>query len=102
MSVLSPVACVLGCSVMSNYFNPVDCNPPGSSVHGILQARILGRVPFPSPGHLSHPGTETVFPAFPTHADGLFTTMPPGKPPLPVGILCIYFGDAVLIENLGI
>ena len=21
--------------------NPVDCNPPGSSVHGILQARIL-------------------------------------------------------------
>ena len=22
-------------------FNPVDCSPPGSSVHGILQARIL-------------------------------------------------------------
>ena len=21
--------------------NPMDCNPPGSSVHGILQARIL-------------------------------------------------------------
>ena len=21
--------------------NPVDCSPPGSSVHGILQARIL-------------------------------------------------------------
>ena len=21
--------------------NPVDCRPPGSSVHGILQARIL-------------------------------------------------------------
>ena len=21
--------------------DPVDCNPPGSSVHGILQARIL-------------------------------------------------------------
>ena len=21
--------------------NPVDCNPPGSSVHGVLQARIL-------------------------------------------------------------
>ena len=27
--------------------DPMDCNPPGSSVHGILQARIL---PFPSPG----------------------------------------------------
>ena len=21
--------------------NPMDCNPPGSSIHGILQARIL-------------------------------------------------------------
>ena len=25
-------------------WNPVDCSPPGSSVHGILQARILERV----------------------------------------------------------
>ena len=24
--------------------NPMDCSPPGSSVHGILQARILERV----------------------------------------------------------
>ena len=24
--------------------DPVDCSPPGSSVHGILQARILERV----------------------------------------------------------
>ena len=24
--------------------DPVDCSPPGSSVHGILQARTLGRV----------------------------------------------------------
>ena len=24
--------------------NPMDCSPPGSFVHGILQARILGRV----------------------------------------------------------
>ena len=24
--------------------DPVDCSPPGSSVHGILQARILGWV----------------------------------------------------------
>ena len=22
--------------------NPMDCSPPGSSVHGVLQARILG------------------------------------------------------------
>ena len=28
-------------SVMSNSLWPVDCSPPSSSVHGILQARIL-------------------------------------------------------------
>ena len=29
--------------------NPTDCSPPGSSVHGILQARILERVAIPFP-----------------------------------------------------
>ena len=28
--------------------DPMDCNPPGSSVHGILQARILEWVTMPS------------------------------------------------------
>ena len=28
--------------------DPMDCSPPGSSVHGILQARILERVQFSS------------------------------------------------------
>ena len=26
---------------MSDFFEPIDCSPPGSSVHGIIQARIL-------------------------------------------------------------
>ena len=30
--------------------NPMDCGPPGSSVRGILQARILERVAVPSRG----------------------------------------------------
>ena len=30
--------------------DPKDCSPPGSSVHGILQARILKWWQFPSPG----------------------------------------------------
>ena len=38
--------------------NPMDCSPPGSSVHEILQARILEWVANPSPGDLSKPGTE--------------------------------------------
>ena len=29
------------CSVVSDSLRPVDCSPPSSSVHGILQARIL-------------------------------------------------------------
>ena len=29
------------CSVVSDFLGPVDCSPPGSSVHGISQARIL-------------------------------------------------------------
>ena len=28
-------------SVLSGFFYPMDCSPPGSSLHGILQARIL-------------------------------------------------------------
>ena len=28
--------------------DPMDCSPPGSSVHGVLQARILERVAMPS------------------------------------------------------
>ena len=28
--------------------DPMDCSPPGSSVHGILQARILEWVAMPS------------------------------------------------------
>ena len=38
--------------------NPVDYSPPGSSVHGILQARRWSRLPFPSPGDLPKSGIE--------------------------------------------
>ena len=54
----------------------MDCSPPGSSVHGILQARTLEWLPFPSPGDLLDPGMET---ACPTSADRFFTTGPPVK-----------------------
>ena len=38
--------------------NSMNCSPPGSSVPGILQARILEQVAIPSPGDLSDPGIE--------------------------------------------
>ena len=37
------------CSI-TKLCNPVDCNPPGSSVHGISQARILEWVAMSSSG----------------------------------------------------
>ena len=45
--------------------NPMDGSPPGFSVHGILQARILENgLPFPSPGNIPDSGTEPRSPAF--------------------------------------
>ena len=38
--------------------DPVDSNPPDSSVHGTLQARILEWVTISSPGDLPDPGVE--------------------------------------------
>jgi len=36
----------------------MDCRPPGFSVHGILQARILERVAMPSSKESSQPRDE--------------------------------------------
>ena len=55
----------------------MDCSPPGSSVHGISQARILEQVAISFSEDLPHPGIEPVSPAL---AGGFFTTEPPGKP----------------------
>ena len=41
----------------------MDCSPPGSSVHGVFQARILGGFPFPIPGDLPNSGIELMSPA---------------------------------------
>ena len=38
--------------------DPMDYGPPGFSVHGILQARILEWVAMTSPGGLPDPGVE--------------------------------------------
>ena len=54
----------------------MDCSPPGSSVHGILQARILECVAFPPPGGLPNPGIE---PGSPALSGASFTTEPCGK-----------------------
>ena len=57
-----------------NLFDPMNCNPPGSSVHGILQARILSGLPCPPPEDLPHPGIKPASLMSPALADGVFTT----------------------------
>ena len=53
--------------------DPIDCSPPGSSVHGILQTRILEWVAMPSPGNIPDPGIEPMYFMSPTLAGGFFT-----------------------------
>ena len=51
--------CVLSKSVMSDSFcDPMYCSLPGSSVHGVLQPRILEQLLFPPPGDLPDPGIK--------------------------------------------
>ena len=57
--------------------DPGDCSPPGSSVHGILQARILEWVVISFSRGSSHPGIEARSPAL--QADSLFSE-PPRSP----------------------
>ena len=49
----------------------MDCNPPGSSVRGILQARILEWVAIPSAGNLPDPGMELTPPSLQVDASPL-------------------------------
>ena len=57
--------------------DPIDCSLPGSSVHGISQARVLERgCHFPTPGDLPDPEIEPTSSAL----VGKFSTAePPGK-----------------------
>ena len=51
----------------------MDWSPPGSFIHGILQARIV-ELSCPPPGHLPDPGIEPTPLAFPALAGMFFTS----------------------------
>ena len=57
----------------STLWDPMDCSPPGFSVHGVLQAKLL-EMPFPPPRDLPDPGIEPVSLGCPALAEGFFTT----------------------------
>ena len=61
----------------STLCDPMDCSPPGSSVHGFLQARYWRGLPCPPPGDLPNPGVKSGSPTL--LADSL-PSEPPGKP----------------------
>ena len=70
--------------------DPMDCSPPGSSAHGIFQAKIPKCFAIPSPGDLlPNPGMEPTW---------FFATELPGKPVLwPTQYYC--FDLLVFIGN---
>ena len=73
----SPASCLVAQSCLT-LCNPVGFNPPGSSVHGILQARIWSGLSFSSPGDLLDPGIEPGLPALQAYS---LPSQPPGNPP---------------------
>ena len=64
-------------SLMSDSLQPMDCSPPGSSVHGILHAIILEWVAIPFSRDLPNPGIKPGSPAL--QVDSLLCE-PPEKP----------------------
>ena len=59
--------------------DPLDCSPPGSSVHGILQARVLEWVAMLSCRGPSQPSTEPTSPASPVFLVGYLLSHQLGK-----------------------
>ena len=76
---LYPVSCFV-CSAVSDFLQPMDCSPPGSSVHGFSRQEYWSRLLFPTPEDLPNQGIEPTLLASPTQAFRFFTTAPPGEP----------------------
>ena len=70
---------------MPAQLHPSDCSPPGSSVHGILQARILEWVAMPSSRASSQPRDRT---RVSCTTGGCFTTEPLGNLTIGLSELC--------------
>ena len=70
----------VSCLVVSDSLPPIDCSPPGSSVYGILQARILEWVAIPLSRGFSWPKdwTSSIL------QEESLLSEPPGKPILTI------------------
>ena len=69
------------------FSDPMDCSPPGSSIHGILQAKYWSGVPLPSPwwtpSHPLRPGANAPSSVKPFRN-------PPGRVLCTFSVLCLY------------
>ena len=72
--------CAKSLQLYQTVCNPVDHSPPGSSVHGILQERIVEWVAMPSFKGSSTPGNEPASLTTPVLRVSFFTTTATGKP----------------------
>ena len=77
----------------------MDCSPPCSSDHGILQERIPGWIAISFSRESSRPTDRTHILCI---ADGFFTTGPPGKPQASPGVcfviqLCLTLCDPMTV-----
>ena len=70
---ISMALCMLSC-FSSGQLSATLWTPPGSSVHGILQARIMNRLPFLPPGHLLDAGIKPASLTSLILTGGFFTT----------------------------
>ena len=101
--------CAKSLQLCSTLCNTMDCSPPDSSVHGILQARILKWVAILPPGDLPNRGSE---PSSPALQAGFLLLSHQGSPDhttLPLKsqgkdfesqIFCIHFGFQILYGNI--
>ena len=88
--------CVCMLSCVGLFCNPMDCCPPGSSILGNIQARIMEWVAISFSRGSSQPRNQTRVSCISALAGGLFMTAPSGKS------LCAWKSIPSSIEENGI
>ena len=74
---------VCACSIIQScptVCDPMNSNPPSSSVHGIFEAKLLEWITISTLRYPSDPGTQPASLVCPALAGGFFTTLPPENP----------------------
>ena len=74
--------------------DPMNCSPPGSSVHGILQTRIWNGLPCPPPGDLLDAGIKSMSLKSPALQMDSLPTEPPGKPSGSITVVIFQAGSS--------